>query len=155
MITDALGMTWKCNSDSFVKCKLARKPFTPTTSCVTEPLQLVHSDICSPLKTAIKGGRYMQLFIDDAMTHTDKYILKYKSEELGKLKEWKALRERESDKQVKQCRTDEVIEYMSQKFAEYLQSEEICKEMTTTYTPQSDRSSNERTAQSWRVYNSC
>jgi hypothetical protein len=138
VVTDAPRMTGKCNCESCIKCKLARKPFTPTTSRATEPLQLVHSDLCGPLETVIRGGRYMLLFIDDATTHTDEYILKYKSEALKKSKEWKALREKESGKQVKRFRTDGGGEYTSKKFAEYLKSEGILKETTTPYTPQSN-----------------
>jgi len=76
VVTDAPTMTGKCNCERCIKCKLVRKPFTPTTSRATEPLQLMHSDICSPLETAIGGGRYMLLFIDDATRHTDESILK-------------------------------------------------------------------------------
>jgi hypothetical protein len=101
------------------------------TSRATEPLQLVHSDICGPLDTAIGGGRYMLLFIDDATRHTDECILKYKSKSLDKLKEWMALRDKESDRQVKRFCTDGGGEYTSKKFAEYLKSEGILKETTT------------------------
>jgi hypothetical protein len=62
----------------------------------------------------------MLLFIDDAMRHTDEYILKYKLEALGKFKEWNALREKESGNLVKRFRTDGGGEYTSQTFAEYL-----------------------------------
>jgi len=134
-ITDAPKMTGKCNCESCIKCKLAGKHFTPTTSHVTEPLQLVQSDICGPLETAIGGCRYMLLFIHDATRHTDEYILKYKSEALKKFKEWKALREKVSGKQVKQFLTDGGSEYTSKKFAEYLKSEGIIKETTTPYSP--------------------
>jgi len=98
VVANAPKMTGKCDCNSCIKCKLARKPFTPMTSRATEPLQLVHSDICGPLETAIGAGRYMLLFIDDATRHTDECILKYKSEALEKFKEWKALREKESGK---------------------------------------------------------
>ena len=138
VVSDALKMTWKCDWESCIKYKIARKPFNPTTSRATEPLQLVRSDICSPLGTAIGGGRYMLLLIDDATRHMDEYILKYKSEALENFKEWKALREKESGKQVKRFRTDGGSEYTSKKFAEYLKSEGILKEMTTPYTPQSN-----------------
>jgi len=139
VITDAPRMTGKCDCASCIKFKLAQKPITPTTSCPTEPLQLMHSDICGPLETAIGGGRYMLLFIDDATGHMYEYILKYKSEALEKFKEWKALREKESGKQVKRFRTDRGGEYTSKKFAEYLKAEGILKETTTPYTPQSNR----------------
>ena len=80
----------------------------------------------------------MLLFIDDPTRHTDEYILKYKSEALEKFEEWKALREKESGKQVKRFRTDGGGEYTSKKFAEYLKSEGILKETTTPYTNQSN-----------------
>jgi hypothetical protein len=79
----------------------------------------------------------MLLFIDDATRHTDEYILRYKSEALGKFKEWKAFRVKESGKQVKRFCTDGGGEYTSQKFAEYLQSEGIPKETRTPYSPHS------------------
>ena len=69
--TDAPKITGNCDCDSCIKCKLARKPFTPnTTSRATEPLQLVHSDICGPMETAIGDSQYMLLFIDDPTRHT-------------------------------------------------------------------------------------
>jgi hypothetical protein len=98
----------------------------------------VHSDICGPLETDIGGGRYILLFIHHATRHTDAYILKYKSEALEKFKEWNALREKESGKQVKRFCTDGVREYTSKKFPEYLKSEGILKDMTTPYTAQSN-----------------
>jgi hypothetical protein len=53
-ITAGPKLTGKSDFDCYINCKLARKPFTPnTTSHATEPMQLVHSDICGPLETAI------------------------------------------------------------------------------------------------------
>jgi hypothetical protein len=80
----------------------------------------------------------MLLLITDTTRHTDEYILKYTSEAFEKFKEWKALREKESGKQVKRFRTDGGGEYTSKKFAEYLISEGIIKEATTPYSPQSN-----------------
>jgi hypothetical protein len=137
-ITDAPKMTGKCDCERCIKCKLARMPFTPMTSRATEPPQLVHSDICSPLETAIGGGGYKLLCIDYATRHTDEYILTYKSAALEKFKEWKGLREKELGKQVKRFRTDGGSEYTSKKFAEYLNSDGILKKTTTAYTPRSN-----------------
>ena len=55
-ITDPPRIPGKCDCPSCIKCKLARKPVTPTTSRATQPLELGHSDICGPLETAIGGG---------------------------------------------------------------------------------------------------
>jgi len=139
MVTDALKVTRKCDGESCIKCKMTSKLFTlDTTSHATEPLQLVHSDICGPLEKAIGGGQYMLLFIHDATRHTDEYILKYKLKALAKFKEWKALGEKESGKQVKRFRTDGGGEYTSKKLTEYLKSEATLKKTTTHYTPQSN-----------------
>ena len=80
----------------------------------------------------------MQIVINYARRHTDEYILKYKSEALEKFNEWKALRERESGKQVKRFLTDGGSQYTAKKFVEYLKSEGILQETTLPYTPQSD-----------------
>jgi len=48
----------------------------------------------------------MMPFINDTTRNTDEYILKYKLEALGKLTEWKALRENELSKQLKQFLSD-------------------------------------------------
>jgi hypothetical protein len=56
--------------------------------------------------------------LDDTTRHRDDYILKYKSEPLEKFKEWKAVREKETGKQVNRFRTDGGGEYTSKKFAE-------------------------------------
>jgi hypothetical protein len=50
------------------------------------------------VETAIRGGQYQLLFIDNATRHRDQYILKYKSESLEKFKELKALIETELGK---------------------------------------------------------
>jgi hypothetical protein len=79
----------------------------------------------------------MLLFIKAATGLTDEYILKYTSEALEKFKEWIALRGKESGKQVKRFCTDGGGEYTANKFAEYLNSESIIQEMTTSDSPQS------------------
>jgi hypothetical protein len=78
----------------------------------------------------------MLVFMDHTTSHMDEYILQFKPEALENFKEWKALREKESGKLVKQFRTDGRGEYTSKKFTEYLKSEGILKEMTTPYTSQ-------------------
>jgi hypothetical protein len=80
----------------------------------------------------------MLLCIYDATRLIDEYIWKYKSEALEEFKQWKALREKESSKQVKRFRTDGGGEYTSKKFTKYLKSECIIKETTTPYSPQSN-----------------
>jgi len=149
-------MIKKCDCERCIKWNLTRKPFTlNTTAHDTEPLQLMHWDKCGPLETAIGGGRYMLLFIDNAMRHTDEYILKYKLEALEKFNEWKSLQEMESGKQVKRFRTDGGGEYTFKKCAEYLKSEGIeTKPLRPTLLSLME-SSDGRTTQSGNAYDTC
>jgi hypothetical protein len=78
----------------------------------------------------------MLLLIDIATRFTDEYILKYTPDAVEKFNEWMALREKESGMHVKRFRTDGGGEFSSKKFAEYLKSEGILKELTTPYIPQ-------------------
>jgi len=87
VVADTPKMTGKCDCKSCIKCKSARKPITPTNTHAIEPLQLVHSDICGPLGTAIRGGRYMLLLIHNTTRKPDEYILKYQSKGLQQFKE--------------------------------------------------------------------
>jgi hypothetical protein len=77
----------------------------------------------------------MLLFNDDETRYTDEYILKYEPQAQEKFKEWKDLREKESGKHLERFCTDGGGEYTSNKFAEYLKSEGILKNMTMPYTP--------------------
>ena len=47
--------------------KMARRPFTKNASMRAEKkLQLIHSDVCGPMRTTSLGGNtYFVLFIDD------------------------------------------------------------------------------------------
>jgi hypothetical protein len=48
------------------------------------PLEIVHSDICEPMKTpSIGGSTYFLTFIDDFSRKTWIYFLKHKSDALG------------------------------------------------------------------------
>ncbi|KAL4273099.1 hypothetical protein GQ457_13G010880 [Hibiscus cannabinus] len=78
--------------------KHARSSFLKeATSRATELLQLVHTDVCGPIKPPLFGkSRYFLLFIDDYNRKTWVYFLKQKSEAFGAFKNFKALIEKES-----------------------------------------------------------
>ena len=67
--------------------KMCRKPF-PTLGEIrsTRKLQLVHSDVCSPMQTqSIGGAKYFVAFIDDYTRCCAVYFMKHKSEVLEKM----------------------------------------------------------------------
>ena len=61
-------------------------------------LELVHIDLCRPMRTQLIGGScYFLTFIDDYSRKTWVYFLKQKSETFAKFKEFKALVENQSE----------------------------------------------------------
>ncbi|RDX93712.1 hypothetical protein CR513_23987, partial [Mucuna pruriens] len=78
----------------------------------SELLELVHSNICGPLKVkSFSGALYFVTFIDDCSRKLWVYMLKTKDQVLEKFKEFQALVERESGKKLKYIRFDNGGEY--------------------------------------------
>ena len=76
--------------------KQSRKSFPKEASRrATKPLQLVHTDVCGPIKPSSFGkSNYSLLFIDDFSRKTWVYFLKQKSEAFSTFKKFKAFVEK-------------------------------------------------------------
>ena len=76
--------------------KQSRKSFSKEASTrATKSLQLVHTDVCGPIKPSSLGkSNYLLLFIDDLGKKTWVYFLKQKSEAFGAFKKFKAFVEK-------------------------------------------------------------
>ena len=76
--------------------KQSRKSFPKEASTrATKSLQLVHTDVCGPIKPSSLGkSNYFFLFIDDFSRKTWVYFLKQKSEAFGAFKKFKAFVEK-------------------------------------------------------------
>jgi hypothetical protein len=54
----------------FAYAKMARAPFPKQSNRKTDVLELIHTDVCGPMRTESLGGaKYYAEFIDDATTH--------------------------------------------------------------------------------------
>jgi hypothetical protein len=103
----------------------------------TKVLEIVHSDVCGPMKNMSLGGaRYFLTFIDDFSRKMWVYPLKAKSECFERLKEFKALAEKEVDSHIKVLRSDNGGEYTSNQFEAYLKAQRIAHQTSTPHTPQ-------------------
>jgi len=79
-------------------------------------LEIVHTDVCGPMKTTSHAGaRYFLTFIDDFSRKTHVYLLKAKGETFEKLKQYKALMENETGHKIKVLRSDNEGEFVSKK----------------------------------------
>ncbi len=84
-------------------------------------LELLHNDVCGPMKTTSHGGaRYFVTFIDDLSRKTHVYLLKKKGKVLDKFKAYKALVENETGMKIKTLRSDNGGEFVSKKFDDFL-----------------------------------
>ncbi|KAL4279618.1 hypothetical protein GQ457_03G008910 [Hibiscus cannabinus] len=83
-------------------------------------LELVHSDLCGPMKTSsMNGSKYFVLFIDDLTRMCWVYFLKSKLNVLSSFKEFKIFVENQSDCKLKVLRTDNGGEYVSNEFNDF------------------------------------
>ncbi|KAL4304010.1 hypothetical protein GQ457_10G012770 [Hibiscus cannabinus] len=118
--------------------KHARSSFPKeATSRATEPLQLVHTDACGPIKPPSFGkSRYFLLFIDDYNRKTWVYFLKQKSEAFGAFKNFKALVEKENGFEIKSLRSDRGGEFTSNEFNDFCKANGIRRPLTVPRSPQ-------------------
>jgi transposase InsO family protein len=103
----------------------------------TKPLEIVHSDVCGPMRTTSSGGaRYVVTYIDNFSRKVWVYLLKSKGECLEKFKEFKALVEKQLEYKIKVFRSDNGGEYISKRFQGFLKAHGIEKQTSTPYRPQ-------------------
>ena len=76
------------------------------------PLELIHTDLCGPMRTqAINGEYYLMLFIDDFTRMTWVLFLKKKDETLECLKNFRREIENFIGKKIKSIRADQGSEF--------------------------------------------
>ncbi|UYV78459.1 hypothetical protein LAZ67_16001473 [Cordylochernes scorpioides] len=124
--------------ETCIRGKQTRLPF-PEVSLTksTEPLQLIHSDICGPMRTKSYGGAlYFATFIDDFSRMIFTFVMKRKSEIFKGFKVFKRFAEKQTGKKIKAIRSDNAAEYLSSDFKEYLSEEGIRHQLSVEYSPQ-------------------
>ncbi|GJS05933.1 integrase [Tanacetum coccineum] len=100
-------------------------------------LEVVHADICGPMRTeSHAGSRYFLLFVDDYSRMCWVYFLKSKSEAFDFFKKFKALAENQCNRKLKILRTDRGGEFLSNEFSRFCDEYGIKRELTAPYTPE-------------------
>ncbi|KAH9704469.1 hypothetical protein KPL70_011474 [Citrus sinensis] len=117
--------------------KATRLKFSSGRKETKQTLDYIHSDLWGPSQVPSLGGaRYFVSFIDDYSRKVWIYVLKHKSEALGKFKEWVTLIENQTGKKIKRLRIDNGLEYCSKEFEDFCKPKGIARHRTVTYTPQ-------------------
>ena len=84
------------------KGKNTKKKFPCSESKAKEILEIIHSDVCSPMSSnSLSGYAYYVAFIDDFSRRTRVYFMKIKDEVFSKFKEFKALIKNHTEKKIK------------------------------------------------------
>ncbi|UYV64139.1 hypothetical protein LAZ67_2006688, partial [Cordylochernes scorpioides] len=118
--------------------KQTRLPFQKESfTRAREPLELIHTDICGPMRTKSLGGAlYFSTFIDDFSGFIFTFIMKSRSEVFKGFRIFKNYAEKQTGKRLKCIRSDNAPEYLSKEFKDYLEGEGIGRQLSVEYTPQ-------------------
>lgn len=100
-------------------------------------IDLVHTDLCGLMRTRILYGyKYFMIFTDDFSRMMWITFFKEKSKTFNKFKIFKALVEKETDKNLKCLRSERGGEFTSDKFTRYCEEHGIKRYMSAPRTPQ-------------------
>ncbi|MCO5581903.1 hypothetical protein L7F22_035792 [Adiantum nelumboides] len=103
----------------------------------TRKLQLVHSDVCGPMRTPSVGNSlYFVTFIDEFSRFCWVYPLKAKSDVFAIFQHYVSMVENETGCKIQTLRTDRGGEYMSGAFKDFLGKKGIKHQCTMPYRPQ-------------------
>lgn len=115
--------------------KQARGPFPHDKHVSSNVLELVHSDVWGPAKTASMGGcRFYVTFTDDHTRKVWAYFMKEKSEVFIHFQHFKAMAEKQIGNYVQCLRSDGGGEYFSTDFNNFLKNHGIQRQFSCTYT---------------------
>jgi transposase InsO family protein len=100
-------------------------------------LELVHGDLCGPVKpTTPDVRRYFLLLVDDATRYMWVVFLTAKSEALSAIKHIQVAAEKECDRKIRVLRTDNGGEFTTVEFTAYCANEGFTRHFSAPYTPQ-------------------
>jgi transposase InsO family protein len=118
----------------------------------SNPLDLVHSDICGPMPhQSLGGASYFVTFIDDATRKVWAYPTRTKDLVFTIFKDWLTMVENQTDRKLKCLRSDNGGEYKSDEFVQFCQERGIRREFTAPYSPEQNGVAERmnRTIQEW------
>ena len=125
----------KC--ETCVEAKQTRTSFKSVERS-SEPLELIHSDLCDLKFAQTRGGnKYFVTFIDDSTKFCYVYLLKSKDEAIEKFAMYKNEVENQLNKKIKRVRSDRGGEYI-EPFGALCAQYGIIHETTPPYSPQSN-----------------
>lgn len=109
---------------------------TKTTEKAKERLEVVHSDICGPMRTpGLSGEKYFVTFIDEQSGRVSVALLKSKDSTLREFQSYRVRAEKSSGRDIKRLRKDGGGEYLNHDFRRYLLEAGIQHTVSLPYLP--------------------
>lgn len=128
------------SSEKCVTCiegKQSRLPFPECGNRANNLLDLVHSDVCGPLKCpSLAGAKYFVTFVDDFSRKVFIVPIKQKSQVFSEFKKFKLLVENQCSRKIKIFRSDNGTEYCGNDFESFLKKNGIIHQKSAPYTPE-------------------
>lgn len=116
---------------------MTRTPFPAKSTRSTETLEIIHSDVCGPMRVITKAGyRYFVTFIDDHSRWCEIRFLKSKDQVLDCFRDFVNLVEKQRDRKVKCLQSDNGREYVNHDFNGFLNKNVITRRLSVPYNPQ-------------------
>ena len=123
--------------ETCIKGKQTQLPYTQSLTKTKSKLELIHTDVCGPMRVqSHNGSRYFVTFIDDKTKWCEVYFIKKKNEVAEKFKLYKAMVENRTGNRIKTVRSDNGTEFKCHEMEDYLKLEGIRHELSVEYTPQ-------------------
>ncbi|WVZ84642.1 LOW QUALITY PROTEIN: hypothetical protein U9M48_031649 [Paspalum notatum var. saurae] len=124
--------------DSCLVGKQRRQPFPKKAKFRAQDLlELVHGDLCGPIRPATHGGRrYFLLLVEDHSRYMWLRLLTTKDQAAEAIKEIKARTEAETGKKLHVLRTDRGGEFTSLEFGQYSAEVGVGRHLSAPYSPQ-------------------
>lgn len=131
-----------CGAKTICECciegKMARLPYPQQAARkTTQPLQLIHTDLCGPMSNVTPGGKkYFMSLIDDYSRYMVLYLLEDKTEAKDRIKDYVRLVENKFGRKPQVIRSDRGGEYVNKELKRFYQQEGIEMQLTAGYAPQ-------------------
>ena len=97
--------------------KMTKTPFSGIMERANDILEIIHTDVCSPMSVEARGGyRYFLTFTDDLSRYGYIYLMKHKSETFEKFKEFQSEVENHRNKNESFYDMIAEVKYLSYEF---------------------------------------
>ncbi|KAJ9553605.1 LOW QUALITY PROTEIN: hypothetical protein OSB04_017650 [Centaurea solstitialis] len=136
-ILESFDHTSNDECESCLLGKMTNAPFTGTCERGKDLLDIIHTDVCGPFRSATRHGeRYFVTFTDDFSRYGYVYLIKHKSETIEVFRTFQNEVENQLNRKIKTLRSDRGGEYLSQEFQDHLRSCGIIAQLTPPRTLQ-------------------